>query len=105
MALDKKTIELWDGYEVEINEELFDDVDFLNDMNTATRENDLETIITMTFAVVGGQKVYDDVRKHIEAECDGRFSMKELSKILGKIGLAFPKVGNRASRRQKWSMK
>lgn len=106
MALGKnKTIELWDGYNVTLDETLFDDVDFLNDMSAASRENDLETIITMTFAVVGGKKVYEDTRKHIEAKCDGRFSMTELTKILEKISACFPKAGNRASRRQKWTMR
>lgn len=105
MALEKnKTIELWDGYEVEVDLSLFDDVDFLSDLSVAAREDDLPSIITMSFAVVGGDKTYDAARKHITEKC-GHFSMAELQKILEKIGACFPKAGNRASRRQKWTTK
>jgi len=96
-----KTIELWDGYEVEVNEQLFDDADFLTDFSKAARENDIEEVMVMLFAVVGGEKVYDAARKHIEDQC-GYFSMKELRKITDKIEGCFPKAGNRASRRQSW---
>lgn len=105
MALtENKTIELWDGYSVELKLSLFDDVDFLNDLNAAIREDNLSDVITMSFATVGGEKTYEDARKFITDKC-GHFSMKELQKILDKIGECFPKVGNRASRRQKWTTK
>lgn len=99
-----KTIELWDGYEVEVNEQFFDDVDFLSDFSKAAHDNDIETVLAMLFAVVGGEKVYDEARDHIEKQC-GYFSMKELRKISNKIEDCFPKAGNRASRRQSWIRK
>lgn len=97
-----KTIELWDGYQVEVKEELLDDMDFLEDLNEAVQANDLHQIIAMHFALVGGDDVYDATREHITKKC-GRFSAEELRKIVDKIGECFPKVGNRASRRQRWT--
>lgn len=99
-----KTIELWDGYEVEVNERLFDDTDFLSDFSKATHDNDIEEIMAMLFAVVGGQDVYDAARERIEKEY-GYFSIKALREITDKIEGCFPKAGNRASRRQKWTRK
>lgn len=99
-----KTIELWDGYEVKVNEQLFDDVDFLADFSKAAHNNDIVGVMTMLFAVVGGEKVYDDARKYVEEQY-GYFSMKELRPILDKIEDCFPKAGNRALRRHSWSSK
>lgn len=97
-----KTIELWDGYSVEVREELLDDMDFLEDLNAVIQTNDLHEVIAMHFALVGGEKVYDDAREYITQKC-GRFSAAELRKIVNKIGECFPKDGNRASRRHDWT--
>lgn len=93
-----KKIELWDGYEVEVNEKLLDDFDFQQDLAEAQRENDLPTFVSMIFAIVGGDKVYEDVRAHITAE-KGYFSTEAVLKVVEKIGEAFPKAGNRAQKR------
>lgn len=96
-----KTIELWDGYEVEIDEQLFDDADFLSDFAEAAQEGKASEVLMMLFAIVGGEKTYEDARKYITDKC-GYFSMKELREITDKIEDRFPKAGNRASRRQSW---
>lgn len=93
-----KKIELWEGYGVEFNEDLADDFDFVTDLATAERNSDLAELISMYFALVGGEEVFQKVREHIIAET-GRFSSKALAEILVKISDAFPKVGNRALKR------
>lgn len=98
----KKTIELWEGYEVEVNEQLFKDTDFLFDLSAANKAGDIEGTITMMFAVVGGEEVYEKVRAHI-VEKYGYFDVDALRDITDKIDSCFPKAGNRASRRQKWT--
>lgn len=97
MSTNKK-IELWDGYEVEVNEQLLDDFNFAMDLAAAQKNNDLPEFISMTFAVIGGEKVYKDVEAHIIEE-KGYFSQKSLLEIVEKIGDVFPKAGNRAQRR------
>ena len=92
-----KKIQLWDGYEVDFNEDLADDFDFVSDLATAEKNSDLAELITMYFALVGGKEVYQKVREHIIEE-NGHFSSKALAKVLAKISDAFPKVGNRASK-------
>ena len=95
---ENKKIELWAGYEVEVNEQLLDDFDFIKDLAEAERNKDVAEYIMMIFAIVGGQTVFEDVRKHI-MENKGYFSQKELMPIIEKIGDALPKTGNRAQRR------
>lgn len=92
-----KTVELWKGYEVEINEQLLDDFDYQQELAEAQRTNDLPTFISMFFAVVGGDKTYNDVREHITEE-KGYFSTDSMLEIVTKIGEAFPKAGNRAQK-------
>lgn len=99
-----KQVELWKGYEVEVNEQLLDDFDFQQDLAKAQKENDLPTFISMIFAVVGGDKVFDDVREHITEE-KGYFSTDSMLEIIGKIGDAFPKAGNRAQKRSWQTLK
>lgn len=96
--METKKIELWDGYEVEFNEQLLDDFDYIADLDKARRENDVATIISMYFALIGGQEVYDNVREHITKE-KGYFSQKELTAILEKITGFFPKAGKLAEKR------
>lgn len=98
MSKSNRKLELWDGYEVEVNEQLLDDFDFQQDLAEAQRLNDLPSFVSMLFAIVGGEKVYDDTRKHIEAE-KGYFSQESLMKVVERIGEAFPKAGSRAQRR------
>lgn len=100
MANDKK-IELWDGYEVKVNDQLIDDFDFITDLAKAQKERDIATLMQMYFAVIGGENVYKDVRKHIEKE-KGYFSQSELFKIINKVDSTFPKAGDRAPERS-WS--
>lgn len=109
MSTNKK-IELWDGYEVEVNEQLLDDFNFVQDLTQAQNNNDLPEFISMIFAIVGGEggkeadKVYRDVEKHITEE-KGYFSQKALLEIVEKIGSVFPKAGNRAQRRSWQTLK
>ena len=93
-----KKIELWEGYEVEFNEELADDFDFIQDLGTAIKNNDLAELTSMYFALVGGDSVYNDMREHIIEE-EGHFSFNAVRKVIEKIDNALPKAGNRAQRR------
>ena len=93
-----KKITLWEGREVEVNEQLMDDFDFITDLNGARQKNDIAEIIAMSFALIGGQEVYDEFRDHVIEE-EGYFSQKKLVDVLNQISEAFPKAGNRAQRR------
>ena len=98
MANTNKKIELWEGYEVELNEDLMDDFDYIHDLKKAFNNEDLGEIIALQFAIVGGDKVYEDAREYLIKEY-GRVSLKGLQEITKKIDNAFPKAGNRAQRR------
>lgn len=98
MTAELKKIELWSGYEVEVNSTLFDDFDFMTDLSNAVRNNDVALLTSMYFAVVGGEAVYNDAREYIEKQ-KGYFSLEELSKITKRIDDAFPKAGSRSQRR------
>lgn len=98
MAAENKKIELWEGYEVEVNGQLLDDFNFAQDLAEAQKTNDLPEFISMIFAIVGGEKVYRDTEAHIIEE-KGYFSQESLLEIVSKIGDTFPKVGNRAQKR------
>lgn len=96
----KKRIELWDGYWVDFDENLADDFDFINEFKEVTEKGDLSEFATMCFALVGGEKAYEDTRKHL-IEIDGRVSFKAMDNILTKICNCLPKAGNRAQRRSR----
>lgn len=90
-----KTIELWDRYTVTVNTKLLDDFDFISDLPEAQRTGNISELVTMYIAVIGGNKVYDDIGAHIEAE-HGYFSQKAPLEITAKVDDCFPKAGNRA---------
>ena len=90
-----KEVELWKGYEVEVNEQLLDDFNFTRDLSEAQRTNNLPEFISMLFALVGGEKTYNAVEKHITEE-KGYFSQEALLDIIGKIGNELPNAGNSA---------
>lgn len=92
-----KQVELWKGYEVEVNEQLLDDFNFTRDLSEAQRTNNLPEFISMLFALVGGEETYNAVEKHITEE-KGYFSQEALLDIIGKIGDELPKAGNRAQK-------
>lgn len=93
-----KKIELWDGYEVEFNENIANDFDFAQDLSTAVKNNDLAEVVTLYFALIGGQKVYDDFREHVIKK-KGFFDINEVQEVLAKVDTSLPKAGNRAQRR------
>lgn len=93
-----KTIELWEGFGVKVNEDLFDDFDFMAELSAAAKQNDMANLIEMYMAIVGGEPTYKMIREHIEAE-HGRFSIKALTEIIEKIDGVLPKAGNRAQQR------
>lgn len=93
-----KKIELWEGYEVTVNARLMDDMDFVSDLNKASRDNDYDTIVDMYMALIGGEKVANKIREHIEKKV-GYFSQEEFLPIVEKINEVLPKGGNRAERR------
>lgn len=101
---DNPKVELWEGYEVTVNTRLMKDVDYLSDLATAQKENDVNALTMMKMALVGGengentQKVYDDIRQHI-IEQMGYFDIDEFARITRKIDDALPKTGSRAERR------
>ena len=61
-----KTIELWDRYTVTVNTKLLDDFDFISDLSEAHRTSNISELVTMYMALLGGDKVYDDIRADIE---------------------------------------
>lgn len=97
-AIENKTIELWDGFTVDVNMQLLDDLDFTVDLQKAIADNDVAELIAMYMALVGGDDTYDKIREHIEKE-HGYVSQKALMEIMDKISAVFPKSGNRAQRR------
>lgn len=92
-----KKIELWEGYEADVNEQLLNDFDYVTDLNKAEKENDLAEMITLYFAAIGGDKVYKATREHIIKE-KGYFATDALLEIINKINDQFPKAGKRASK-------
>lgn len=92
-----KKIELWEGYEAEVNEQILNDFDYVTDLNTAEKNNDLAEMISLYFAAIGGEKVFEATRKHIIKE-KGYFATDALLEIINKINDQFPKAGKRASR-------
>lgn len=97
-ALAPKTIELWEGFEVQVDNQLLDDFDFTSELQQALTANDASTLATMYMALVGGEETYEEVRAHIVEE-KGYFSQEAFLKIMEKIDSVFPKSGNRAQRR------
>ncbi len=93
-----KKIELWDGYEVEFNENLSNDFDFIRDLSDAVRGNDLASIATLYFALIGGEKVFSDFREHVIAE-KGFFDIAAVREAMAKVDALLPKAGNRAQTR------
>lgn len=98
MAEKQTKIELWDGYEVTVDTDLMDDFDYVADLDKARRDEDVSAIMTMYFALVGGEKTYNDARDYLIKKT-GHFSLKGLSEMIDKIDKCFPKAGNRAQRR------
>lgn len=90
-------IELWAGYEAEVNEEILNDFDYITDLNKAEKENNLAELISLYFAAIGGEKVYQKTREHIIKE-KGYFATDALLEIINKINDQFPKAGKRASK-------
>lgn len=98
MSNTNKKIELWEGYEVEFNENLANDFDFAQDLSTAVKNNDLTEITTLYFALIGGEQVFNDFREHVINE-KGFFDIKEVQALFAKVDSQLPKAGNRAQRR------
>lgn len=93
-----KKIELWEGYEVEFNENIANDFDFARDLSTAIKNNDLAEITTLYFALIGGEEVFNDFRERVIAE-KGFFDINEVRDLFKKVDASLPKAGNRAQRR------
>lgn len=104
MADKKKKIELWSGYEVEFNDDIANDFDFVQDLSSAVKNNDLAEVVTLYFALIGGQKVYDDFRDRVISE-KGFFDINEVQAVLSKVDAALPKAGNRAQKRSWQTLK
>lgn len=92
-----KKIELWDGYEVEVNEQILNDFDYIQDLNKAEKDNDLAELITLYFAPIGGEEAFNAAREHIIEE-EGYFATDALLDMINKINEAFPKAGKRAQK-------
>ena len=92
-----KKIELWEGYEVEVDGQILNDFDYISDLNKAEKDNDLAELITLYFAVIGGEKTFEATREHIIEE-KGYFATDVLLEIIDKINGQFPKAGKRAQK-------
>lgn len=92
MAKEVKKVKIFDDYEVEFNEQLLDDFDFVTDLNSAINSNDLSTLVTMTMALVGGDATWKEVRRRITEEY-GYLSNKAVEEVLSRISAQIPKAG------------
>lgn len=97
MSKENKTIELWEGYEVEVNEQILNDFDYISDLNKAEKDNDLTELISLYFAAIGGEDVFKATKEHIIEE-EGYFATDALLDIIDKINSQFPKAGKRAQK-------
>ena len=96
---EKKEIELWEGYTVSVERpELLKDYDFITDLDEAYRKQDIKTVTTMLFVLIGGEKTLNDVREHIVAE-KGYFDYEELGEITKKLQDLFPKASSASQKR------
>lgn len=94
-----KKITLWEGYEVNVERpELLKDFDFITELDEAYRKQDLKTITTMLFVLVGGEKTLNEVRNHVVEE-KGYFDYEELGKITQKLQELFPKDSSASQKR------
>ena len=94
-----KEIELWEGKTVRLEKpELLKDYDFIVELDEAYRKNDLKTITSMLFVLIGGDKVFDEVRDYVIAE-KGCFDYEELGKITKKLQDLFPKATSASQKR------
>lgn len=94
-----KKITLWEGYEVSVERpELLKDFDFITELDEAYRKQDLKTITTMLFVLVGGEKTLNEVRNHVVEE-KGYFDYEELGKITQKLQELFPKDSSASQKR------
>ena len=97
-------IELWDGYEVEVNENLLNDFDYITELNKAEKDNDLAGMVSLYFAAIGGEKVFKATREHIIEE-KGYFANDSLLEIINKVNDQFPKAGKRAPKQYGTTLK
>ena len=97
MSTSNKKIELWEGYEVEVNEQILNDFDYITDLSKAEKDNNLAEMVSLYFAAIGGEEVYEATRAHIIKE-KGYFATDELLAIINKINGQFPKAGKRAQK-------
>lgn len=96
---ENKTVELWEGKEVEITRpELVKDFDFITDLQKAQKDQDLATMVDMYFALIGGEEVFKETREHIIKE-KGIFDVNELFEILQKISDSLPKATSPVQKR------
>lgn len=97
-AEEKKTIELWEGEEVEVSRlDLLEDYDFVKDVQNGVKANDLSVVETL-FALIGGEETFNKVREHIIAE-KGIFDINELGKVTQRLLNLFPKASSSSSKR------
>lgn len=96
----KTIIELWDGYEAEVDLTLMEDFDFVTDFNAARKANDVGELVEMYMALIGGDETYQDVRAYL-TEKHGRVTVTGMTDIIERINAVLPKAGNRASRRSR----
>ena len=96
---EQKSVELWDGFTVTVERpELLKDFDFITDLDEAYRKQDLKTITTMLFVLIGGEETLNKVREHIIEE-KGYFDYEELGKITKKLQDLFPKASSASQKR------
>ncbi len=94
-----KKITLWEGYEVNVERpELLKDFDFITELDEAYKKQDIKTITTMLFVLIGGEKTLNEVRNHIVEE-KGYFDYEELGKITQKLQELFPKDSSASQKR------
>lgn len=88
---EKKTVELWDGYVVTIDETKLNDFNFMAKFTEIQKDGSAIESVQLVFELVGGKPTYDKVEKHI-TERRGYFAIDDLTEIVNKITDALPKA-------------
>ena len=95
----KKTVELWEGANFELDVAISRDFEFQKSLLKAQKEQDMGEVVALYMDIIGGDEAYEKIREHIKSEHDGIFDTDALLEILRKIDDFFPKAGNRQFRR------
>lgn len=95
---EKQYIDLWPGEKVEVvRPELVKDFDFVRDVTSQIKNNDLDFVSTL-FVLIGGEPTLEKLRAHAIEET-GVFDMASVSKVIEQLMGLIPKASTSSSKR------